>query len=205
MRTFPIMLDLRGRAVVVVGAGSVGLRKVASLHRAGAKVKLVARRIGAEALPADVETVVGEYETGMLAGAFLVFACTDDEALNARIAADARSAGALVNVADTPGECDFYLPAVRQVGEVTVAIGTGGGVPALSAWLRQRVGEALPQRLAEFADALADARVQLRRDLDDGTRRMAIMKKLVCERTYQAFLSGGPAAVHAELERLRNR
>ena len=205
MKTFPIMLDLRDRPVVVVGAGPVGLRKVRSLREAGAKVKLVAPQIDEAALPAGVEAVRGAYGGEALQEALLVFACTDDRALNARIAADARAGGALVNVADTPDECDFYLPALLRDGSVEVAVGTGGGVPALSAWLRRRLAAELPERLGEFAAALEQARAELRAAVADGTRRMAIMKQLVREETYRAFLADGGDGVRAELDSLLGR
>lgn len=202
MNTFPIMLGLRGRRTVVVGAGPVGLRKARSLRRAGAAVKVVDPLADPEALPDGVEAVRAAYEPEHVAGAFLVFACTDDAGLNARVAADARSAGALVNVADTPDECDFYLPAMFRAGCVEVAVGTGGSVPALSAWLRRGLEAALPEKLAEFAAALEDARIELRAAEPDVARRMAVMKQLVRDETHRAFLDAGPAAVRAELHRL---
>ena len=103
MRTFPIMLDLRGRRTVVVGGGAVGLRRATSLHRSGARVTLVTKDATRKAPPADVRVLRGAYRPEQIAGAFLVLACTDDNALNASIARDARAIGALVNVAEEAG------------------------------------------------------------------------------------------------------
>lgn len=199
------MLDLHGRLAVVVGAGKVGLRKAAGLRRAGAAVRVVADRAAAEAVPDGVEVVVAPYRPELLDGAFLVFACTDDRAANSAVRRDARQRGALVNVVDCPEECDFYAPAVLADGEVVLAVGTGGAAPALAAWLKRRLAEAVPRDVGAFAAALEDARQRLRQAVADAPRRMEIMRALVCGETYEAFLLGGPPAVRRRLDRLISR
>jgi precorrin-2 dehydrogenase/sirohydrochlorin ferrochelatase len=202
VKTYPIMLDLTDRPVVVVGGGAVGLRKVRSLRNAGARVTLVAPRIDAEADLAGVSVVREAYRPDVLAGVALVFACTDDPELNARIAADARRAGAIVNVVDTPDHCDFFVPAVLADGEVTVAIGTGGTVPAVAAWLRRRLAEALPDRIGSFASAVEQARREVKGKVANAPKRMGVLKRLVADETYQAFLAEGPEAVRRRLREL---
>jgi len=196
MKTYPIMLDLRGKLAVVVGAGPVGLRKVEGLREVGARVLLVAQQVASEALPDGVEVRIEPYRAEMLAGATLVFACTDQPELNTRIAADARDAGAMVNVADVPGECDFYAASAVRDGDVVLAIGTGGASPALAAWLRGRVAGHMPPRIGEFAAVLESLRADVRAAMpDDSRRRMRLMKRLVSNDTYEEFLAAGPRAV----------
>lgn len=211
MKTYPIMLVVQDRLAVVVGAGAVGLRKVRSLRSAGARVRLVAQDPAARDVPDGVEVVVAAYLPEHLAGAALVFACTDDCALNARIAADARRGGALVNAADQPDDCDFFLPAVVADGEVTVAIGTGGASPALAAMLKGRIRNALgdPSRasgpnggVGRFAAALADLRRDLKHKVHDAARRGEILKQLADEQSLQAFLDAGPDALRRKMAEL---
>jgi siroheme synthase-like protein len=203
MKTYPIMLDLRGRPAVVVGAGAVGVRKAHALLLAGAKVRIIDPQINEADDLSGMEVLRRPYASDLLGEARFVFACTDDAALNTRIARDARAGGALVNVADTPAECDFYLPAAIWDGDVVVAIGSGGSAPAMSAWLKRRIAAGLPQRLGDFAAAIEQLRSELRADVRDGPRRMDIMKRLVCDRAYEEFLRGGVEALRAELRRLR--
>jgi precorrin-2 dehydrogenase/sirohydrochlorin ferrochelatase len=202
MRTFPIMLDLRGKLAVVIGAGPVGIRKARSLVVAEARVRLLAERVDADRAPAGVEVLERPYEESALAGAFLVFACTDDAALNSRIARDARQAGALVNVADTPTECDFYLPATTGDGDVIVAIGTGGASPGMAAWLKGRLRAVLPERVGEFAALLNDLRSELKSRVTDVSSRMAVMKRMADDETYRQFIEAGPDAVRGKLQAL---
>jgi len=199
MKTFPVMLDVRGRRAVLVGGGPVGRRKARALLEAGADVTII---------DPTGETVEGAhvaaeaYAPEQLDGAALVFACTDDAATNTRIAADARARGALVNAADQPEDCDFHLPAVAREGDVVVAVGTGGAAPGLAGLLRDFLAEALPDRIGEFAAALATVRDELRERVPHVERRMSIMKRLTDEATYRAFATGGVAAVRDRLAEL---
>jgi len=202
MKTYPVMLVLEGCQTVVVGSGPVALRKVRSLLDAGAEVRIVTRDLADDADLGGTEVVRGDYEARHLTGAKLVFACTDSPALNAQIAADARRIGAIVNCADQPDDCDFFVPAAICEGEVVVAIGTGGASPALAAQLKQRLAEALPERIGQFAAALLRLREELKTRVDDVHRRSDILKKLAEPESYQVFLRGGQKALTGILEQL---
>jgi glutamyl-tRNA reductase len=222
MKTFPIMLSGSGLRAVVVGGGHVGLRKARALLRAGAAVTMIdagrpgeglpSRRAAgqtsrsvADSMAATVAKARGNgealrvlrraYEPSMLAGARLVLACTNDRDANRRIAADARAAGALVNVADQPDDCDFFLPAVVADGNVVIAVGTGGLSPALAASLKRGVAAALPKGTGRFAALLARMRRELKAAVPDAPRRMAILRRLAREDVYEEFLAGGAKAV----------
>ena len=199
MKTFPVMLDVRGRQAVVVGGGPVGRRKVRALLRAGAKVRLVSAGAAPKGLPEGVAVVRQRYRSALLKGARLVFACTDDRAVNARIASDARAAGALVNAADQPEDCDFHLPATLSRGDVVIAIGTGGAAPALAASLKRRLAAALPPGTGRFAALLAVLRRELKAAVPDARRRMGILRRLAGSDVLEEFLGGGEPAVRARL------
>ena len=194
MKTFSIMLNMDGKLAVVVGGGPVGLRKVHALLEAGAEVKLVTEELPAEAKSlrsAGVLIIHKAYCPEHLEGATLVFACTDDRGVNAQIAQDSQWVGALVNTADQPEDCDFYMPATIQDGDVTVAVGTGGASPGLAGFLRDRLSAALPPRVGDFANALSQLRAELRDRCGDVAARAEIMKRLSSQSGYEAFLAGG--------------
>lgn len=191
MKTYPVMLDVRGRLCVVVGAGAVGLRRARALLAAGANVRLVAPEMPEAGDLEGVERIAAPYEKAYLAGAALVFACTDRRDLNARIAADARDAGALVNAADQPEACDFFCPAAIIDGDVVVAVGTGGAAPALAAELKARLSGAMPGRLGEFAQALRRARRRVRELTADTHARRRLMHLLAGREGYNAFVENG--------------
>jgi len=142
-RDYPVNLRLAGRPVLVVGGGEVARRKVERLLRAGAALRLVSPTLdhALRALVAGGRVEVHErpFRPADADGMFLVFVATDDGAANDEIAAAARAAGALVNAADEPVQCDFTLPACVERGDLLVAISSGGQSPALSGLVRRRL------------------------------------------------------------------
>jgi siroheme synthase-like protein len=200
MKTYPVMLNLTGRRVVVVGSGPVAMRKVAGLVSAGARITLVTPTPPVEVLDECVTLIHASYEQAHLDEAALVFACTDDPATNSRVAADARQAGIWVNAVDQPEDCDFLAPARITDEDVVIAIGTGGEAPALAKRLKLILAQSLPAQAGAFAAALGLCRQRVLTEVDDLSRRMAILTDLAGDDAYQAFLVGGPEALAARLE-----
>ena len=122
---YPIMLDLAGVPVLVVGGGRVAHRKIEGLLKTGADVTVVAKSAIDSIRSMPVHVVVKTYETDDLDGVRLVISATDDPAVNAAVSADATARGIWVNSADDPANCTFILPAVARDGAVTVAVSTG--------------------------------------------------------------------------------
>ena len=162
---YPIMLDLTGVPVLVVGGGRVALRKIEGLVNAHADVTVVAPSVASGIAELPVRVVVRAYESGDLDSVRLVITATDDPAVNAAVAADATARGIWVNSADDPANCTFTLPAVARDGAVTVAVGTGGSSPALASHLRAEFQRWLNDiGAAEAAVDLSAQRGQLQAD-----------------------------------------
>lgn len=160
---YPVVLDLTGVPVLVVGAGPVGARKVAGLAQAGAKVTVVARAVS-DALDVDlVERLeIRPFEPTDLAGARLVVTATGDAATDAGVAAAATAAGIWVNAADQPADCSFILPAVARHGRLSIAVSTDGSSPALARRLRDHAGTLLGDEAVALAQDLAARRAEVR-------------------------------------------
>ncbi|MCX5685525.1 MAG: bifunctional precorrin-2 dehydrogenase/sirohydrochlorin ferrochelatase [Planctomycetota bacterium] len=171
--TYPIFLGLEGRRALVVGGGKVAFRKAQTLADAGAEVCVVAPEFEAEFRRDGRFECIGEpYTARHIQGAFLVVAATDDEAVNAQVAADARAAGVLVNVVDRPALCDFIVPSVVDRGRLLIAISTGGAAPSLSRKTRERFEKEFGPEYATLLDALAEVRYRYKSsDLPEATRR----------------------------------
>jgi siroheme synthase-like protein len=169
---YPVVLDLHGVAVLVVGGGPVAARKIAGLVAAGAAVRVVApeideqidRELIGELRPRRVGELrpgrIGElrrrpYEPADLEGMRLVVTATGVTAVDAAVAADARARGIWVNAADQPADCDFILPAIARQGSVSVAVSTDGRSPALAVRLRDRLAPLVTPAVAELAETLA--------------------------------------------------
>jgi precorrin-2 dehydrogenase / sirohydrochlorin ferrochelatase len=160
---YPIMLDLAGVPVLVVGGGRVAIRKIEGLLKAGADITVVAPTVVDGISELAVRVVARRYEIGDLDTARLVITATDDPTVNAAVAADANSRGIWVNSADDPANCTFTLPAVARDGAVTVAVGTGGSSPALASHLRRELEMWLTNiGAAEAAVTLSAQRSEMR-------------------------------------------
>jgi siroheme synthase-like protein len=136
---YPIFLDLKDRPVLVVGAGKVALRKVRGLLDAGARVTVVAPECKGEFEDLPVRLVRRRFRTTDLGDCALVFAATDDRLTNHRIGIAAKGKRIFANIADSPGECDFIVPARLEHNGVQFAIATGGRNPRLSAHVKQKL------------------------------------------------------------------
>jgi len=183
---FPVALSLQDRCCLVVGGGTVAERKVEALLDAGAEVLVVApsvsTQIEALGLLHALEVRRREYGPEDLDEVFLAVAATDDREANARVAADARERGVLVNAVDDPANCDFITPAVVRRGDIQVAVTTGGASPALARHLRQLLEKLLPPEYEALANLLAEARSELLRHgvrADPETWQEAIRAALV--------------------------
>lgn len=138
---FPIMLDVRGRRVVVAGGGREAAHKADALANLGAAVTVWAPvHSQTEVLVGRPGVVLrsGAFDDDMLARTFLAIVSTGDRDLDRRIATVARSQGVLVNTVDDIEYCDWSAPAILRRGDLTVAFATAGIAPALAVRLRDR-------------------------------------------------------------------
>jgi precorrin-2 dehydrogenase/sirohydrochlorin ferrochelatase len=163
---YPIALDLRGKRCLVVGGGVIADGKLDALLAAGASVTLVSPevlpRVARFAADDQIALHLRPYEPADLVGAFLVIAATDDRAINARIAAEARARGILVNAVDDIPNCDFFAVAIVRRGDLQLSISTNGRSPAFARWLRERFDRELPADYGDLLDLLGDARERLK-------------------------------------------
>jgi siroheme synthase-like protein len=178
---YPLFLLLRDRLVVVVGGGSVAERKVDALLEAGATVRVVAERAtpGLVRLAAEgrVEHRRRVYEARELDGAWLVVACTDDPIAQRSIADHCERRRLFCLAVDDVANATAYGGSVIRRPPFTVAISSGGAMPALTRLVREVIEAALP---SEGYVARARAlRAQWKRDkVPMGSRFPALLREL---------------------------
>ena len=195
MQYLPLFLDLRGRAVLLVGGGAVAGRKLALLLRAGARVRLVAPAIDAavaeQARHGGAVACLRAFEPGDVADAWLVIAATDDAAVNAAVAAAAGARGVYVNVVDDASASSAVMPAIVDRSPVLIAIGTAGSSPTLARRVRALVEAALPERLGALAALAARWRSRVRATLPDLDARRRFWEAVFDGAVARAVAHGG--------------
>lgn len=201
-----INLDVRGRRALVVGGGSVAARKMAALLEAGAELTVVAREVCDEvaALERDgrVTIVRRPFEPGDARGAFLVVGATDDEEVNQRVAGDAQTWGALVNIVDRPALCTYTVPAVVRRGALTIAVATDGRCPSVARALRERLEGQYGPEYGELVERLGEARRTLIDAGWDSARINRSIGALVREGLAEAIAGGDEAKASGLIARM---
>lgn len=139
MNYYPIFLDLRSKPVLVIGGGKVALRKVKGLLEAEAQVTVISPETANALRALPIKILERVYKTGDCLGHTLIFATTDNRAVNAQIARDALSLGIPSNIADAPEECGFIVPARLAETDLQIAVSTGGTNPRRAVAIRNRI------------------------------------------------------------------
>ncbi len=163
---YPVFLTIEGRTCLVVGAGAVAERKIRTLLKCGAKIRLVARELSPwieEKRSEKVLTWAGErYERSHLQGVSLVFAATSDPDLNRSVAADALDLGIPCNMATDPDLGSFIVPSVFERGALRIAISTSGLSPAVAKLLREKLELEIGPEWDFFVRLLGELRERFR-------------------------------------------
>ncbi len=184
---FPVFLKLENMRVLVVGGGNVGLEKLnAILHNSPAtNVQLVAVAINEQvrslaAKHSNIQIAEREFEEADLDDVQVVIVAVNDPVDSEIISTLARRKGKLVNVADKPELCDFYLSSIVQKGNLKIAISTNGKSPTLAKRLKEVFNEMLPDKLDDVLNNMHIIRTKLNGDfaakvkkLDDITKVLA--------------------------------
>ncbi len=167
MKYYPICLDIQNRNCLVVGGGSVGIRKVITLLNCGAHVTVVSPAASAhlQELANNGLIILKKrfFRSSDLDSMFLVCSATDNQELNRQIHTEAESLGMLCNVADRPEVCNFILPSIVNRGDLIIAISTSGQSPAFAKKLRKDLEEAFGSEYAEFLKLMGAVRKKLLR------------------------------------------
>jgi precorrin-2 dehydrogenase/sirohydrochlorin ferrochelatase len=179
---YPVFLNLRERPALVVGGGEVARGKIEGLVRTGARVTVVATRV-VEAIhrlvtEGAVALVLRGYAPEDVRGFQLVIAATDDPDVNRSVAADARRAGALVNVVDRAELSSFIAPAVLAHGDLQIAVSTSGASPAFAVFVRDRLRAHIGPEFGLALSILRRVRDRLRSDARSNADRRRILRGL---------------------------
>ena len=157
---YPIFLKMSQLNILIVGGGYVALEKLNFLLKSSpdAKVKLVAPFFRPETMEYaslhNIKMIKAEYHSKFLVDQHIVIATTDDEGVNIQICNDCKLHNILVNVADNPPFCDFYLGGIVTKGNVKIAISTNGKSPTTAKRLRQFFEDVIPDDIDELVNNL---------------------------------------------------
>ena len=168
---FPVFLKLQNFQTLLVGGGNVGLEKLSALlcNSPKAKVNVVADRflpelIDLAAQHSSVKIIERKFEYTDLEGVELVILATDNPDLHASIRKAAKEKGLLLNVADTPALCDFYLGSIVKKGNLKIAISTNGKSPTVAKRIKEVLNDNIPDEIDDTLEQINKLRLTLSGD-----------------------------------------
>lgn len=176
---FPIFLKLENLPLLIVGGGKVGLEKLEAVLQNSPATDV--RMVSYTFLPEIVELVrdfpnVVLIEKGFeekdLADRTIVILALNDLVASQEIQHICKRNGKLVNVADKPELCDFYLGSVVRKGNLKIAISTNGKSPTVAKRIKETLNEVFPDEIDELLDKMQAIRNSLSGDFAYKVQRL---------------------------------
>jgi siroheme synthase-like protein len=165
--------------MLVVGGGNVALEKVNAVLSNSPETTIIL--IAPEIIPGIRELAVlhsniklkeRSFFPGDVFNADLVIAATSDRELNRTVQAEAKKRQILVNVADTPELCDFYLGSIVSKGDLKIAVSTNGKSPTLAKRVKEILNDAIPDETQQVLDDLEIIRKKLKGNFSEKVKML---------------------------------
>ena len=206
MQALPIFLNIQNRHCVVIGGGDVAMRKVSMLLKANAAITLYSPEICHELLDLvdaqKIKFVQIHFEPNQLAGACLVIAATDDEAVNMAVSVAAKAQNIPVNVVDAPDLCTFTMGSIIDRSPVVIAISSEGNAPVLARYIRAKLETMLPATYGRIADIAGEFREQVKAKFGTTQARRIFWEGILQGPVVERVLSGQEQAARELLQNI---
>ena len=147
---FPMMINMKGKRVLIVGGGHVASRRAETLLRCGAEIVAVSPAFTLE-FPKGTRRITRKFFPNDITDDFsLIIAATNDRSINHVIHIMAKEASIPVNVADCQEECDFFFPSLINSGSVAASVCSAGTSSSLTRKLSERLRKVWSMWIAEI-------------------------------------------------------
>lgn len=206
---FPILLDLKKFSCLVIGGGSVGLRKVMNLIEFNLSgITVISPKFEEPFFDLEkdgkVKLIKREYRIGDSADFKLVFSATGNESADKLILEDCRKSGALLNIADIPEKCNFIMPATIKRGDFTASFSTQGKAPFFTKEKKEQFERILSPMVADVAELASQFRSRLMEDerYSNPVKRYALFHDFLRIDWEIIFYKEGKAGAFSKMEEL---
>jgi len=208
MNYLPIFLDIKNKPCLVVGGGHVAARKLKLLAGAGAVITLISPEICTEISQilqqTDIKYLARKYQAGDEDGNSLVFAATDNEAINREIADAAEALDIPCNVIDNPENGSFIMPSIIDRSPVIAAVSTGGASPVLARQIKAKLESLIPAGYGRLAEIAGNYRDKVKSAFKNPNDRKAFWHSVLeggfAERVFSGHYQEAEVLLQKELE-----
>lgn len=187
---YPVFFKLDKLKMLIVGAGEVGYEKLSFIMKSSpnANIKIVATWVSdevqhlVERFPNQISVNIKPVEIFDLVGYDLIVSATNFKEINLEVHRYAKALDKLINVADTPDLCDFYLGSIVTRGDLKVAISTNGKSPTFAKRFRQVLEDILPHDTNDLLQNLFHIRNQLKLNFEQKVEKLNELTKSLVEK-----------------------
>ena len=129
---FPVSIDLNNKNVLVIGAGKIALRKIATLLNYNCNITVITKEVLEEKfLELEKNNKIKifknqEFEEKFLENIFLVVVATDNEVLNKNISQLCMSKNILVNNVTSKDDMNVRFASIYEKDDIQIAISANG-------------------------------------------------------------------------------
>ena len=192
-RLFPIFLKLESLRLLIVGGGYVGMEKLQAVisNSPATAITLVAAHISdtikeVATLYTNIRLIEKPYDINDLTGHDIVIVAINDPAISRQVVEDAKSKKILVNAADKPELCDFYLSSVVQKGNLKIAISTNGTSPTIAKRIKEVLNETLPDEIDALLTNMQSIRNKMSGDFTEKVKQLNELTKTLSQKNNNA-------------------
>ena len=181
----PVMLNIEGKKIVVIGGGSVALEKIQKLIDFGARVEAVSLNFLPSLLEMGpkVQCRVGPYHKDHITNAFLVISATNDALINKQVYADCKALHILCNVVDQPDLCDVVFTSALKRGQLIFSVSTSGQSPILGQKIIGKLKEEYDESWEEKIKLLGAIRTVFKEMEKDTVKRNKMLRAIIYKDT----------------------
>jgi siroheme synthase-like protein len=176
---FPVFFKLEELRLLIIGAGEIGYEKLCAVlaNSPNTRIRIVANYFNPEVEELsfqypNIQLIFSDYKPVCLEQCDLVIAAVNDIELAEQIRNDAKQQGKLINVADKPSLCDFYLGSIVTKGDIKIAISTNGKSPTLARRLKEFFNEVLPDEIETALSNLHTIRNNIKTGFKDRVKKL---------------------------------
>ncbi len=205
MEYLPIFINLRNKKCLVVGGGSVALRKINLLLKAQTKIECIAMNFCDDLIALsktnDIDLVAKHFEPGDIRNYSAIISATNDESLNTLVSEVAHESGIPVNVVDSPDLSSFIMPSIVDRSPVVIAISSAGRAPVLARIIRAKLETIIPSAYGELAEIAGQYREKVKRRFNNIKERRKFWEGAFSGVIAEKVFSGRSQEAKKELEK----
>jgi len=182
MGLFPIFVDIKDKTCIVIGAGDVASRKIATLLQYDIAITVISPSICDSVMKLQeeekIKIIKRHYICGDLEGAYMVLACAS-VCINLNVYEEIKKKSVYFNCAKPGNLSNFIFPAVIKRGELSIGITTSGASPSLTKRMRIQIEDSLPYAIESYTTILKEFRTTVIEDIKSQELRKQILNKAV--------------------------